>query len=136
MGRLRRALAALRERQELLIRRLLVRKGRIKEKLQLLRKVKAKNEAAFLEISNIDQAFATEQSRVKLYRKLSKLTELDRSKYIATIRNRLVATSRANKTLVETGLRAWTSGELDDKQVEKLVFMVYFVEKEDVYRDH
>jgi hypothetical protein len=38
--------------------------------------VKSKNEAAFLEISNIDQAFATEQQRVKLYRKLTKLTEL------------------------------------------------------------
>ncbi len=31
----------------------------IKDKLYLLKNVKTKNEAAFLEITNIDQAFAT-----------------------------------------------------------------------------
>jgi hypothetical protein len=30
----------------------------------------------------------------------------------------------------------WLGGGLSEKQVEKLVFMVYFMEKEEIYRDH
>lgn len=79
---------------------MLKKKRLLKEKLHLLKSVKGKNEAAFIEITNIDQAFATEQSRAKLYRKLTHLTELERSKYAAVVKNKLIATARANKTLV------------------------------------
>ena len=48
----------------------------IKEKIRLLTSVKAKNEAAFLKIVSIDQAFATEQSRSKLYKKIKNLPKL------------------------------------------------------------
>jgi hypothetical protein len=53
---------------------LIKRKNVIKEKIKLLKSVKTKNEAAFVQITNIDQAFATEQSRCKLYKKINKLT--------------------------------------------------------------
>lgn len=58
------------------VKNLIKKKNVIKEKIKLLKSVKTKNEAAFLPINNIDQAFATEQSRCKLYKKINKLTEL------------------------------------------------------------
>ncbi len=33
-------------------------------------------------------------------------------------------------------MRKWLGGVLSEKEVEKLVFMVYFMEKEEIYRDH
>jgi hypothetical protein len=74
IGKTRQFIAQIKERKEYDIGGLLKKKKLIKEKLHLLKNVKAKNEAAFLQITNIDQAFATEQSRVKLYKKLTKLT--------------------------------------------------------------
>jgi hypothetical protein len=55
---------------------------------------------------------------------------------VDTIRNKLVSTCRNNKLLIEEGVKAWTSGNLNEKQIEKLAFMIYFLEKEDIYRDH
>lgn len=55
---------------------------------------------------------------------------------MAIIRNKLIATCRNNKILIEEGIKAWASGKLNEKQIEKLAFMIYFLEKEDIYRDH
>lgn len=93
-------LKSIKEKKEYTILELLKKKRLLKEKLHLLKSVKGKNEAAFIEITNIDQAFATEQSRAKLYRKLTHLTELERSKYASVVKNKLIATARANKVLV------------------------------------
>jgi hypothetical protein len=54
---------------------------------------------------------------VKLYKKLTKLTELEKSKYVMTIKNKLIGTSKNNKKLIEEGLEEWTSYKLNEKQV-------------------
>lgn len=93
----------------------------------MLKQVKTKNEAALVEITNIDQAFATEQSRAKLYKKINRLTELEKSKYVGTIKSRLISIALGNKRMVEEGLRRWVEGKLADKQIEKLAVMIYFM---------
>lgn len=55
---------------------------------------------AFIQINNIDQAFATEQTRVKLYKKLVNLSELERSKYVMAIKQKLITTAKANKLYI------------------------------------
>jgi DNA repair ATPase RecN len=59
IGAARLMLRKMRERKEFTIGKLLKKKRVIKDKLQLLKNVKNKNEAAFLDITNIDQAFVT-----------------------------------------------------------------------------
>lgn len=38
--------------------------------------------------------------------------------------------------MVEEGIVAWVSGKLSIKQIEKLAFMIYFMEKEEIYREN
>ena len=80
------------------------KKALIKQKISLLKKVRSKNEAAFLKITNIDQAFVTEQNRSKLYNKIISLSQLDHSLYISTIKQKLISTSLNVKRIVEEGI--------------------------------
>lgn len=38
--------------------------------------------------------------------------------------------------MVEEGIKKWLEGKLSDKQIEKLTVMIYFMEREDIYKDH
>jgi hypothetical protein len=38
------------------------------------------------------------------------------------------------KSMVEEGLRNWVEGRLSERQIEKLTVMIYFMEKEEIYR--
>lgn len=44
--------------------------------------------------------------------------------------------SAGNLRMVEEGIVAWVSGKLSIKQIEKLAFMIYFMEKEEIYREN
>jgi hypothetical protein len=87
-------------------------------------------------IDNIDQAFATEQARAKLYKKINKLPELEKSKYVCTIKSKLVSIARGNREMVQERMELWAEGKLQDKHVEKLAVMVYFMEREDIYKEN
>ena len=90
--------------------------------------MKEKNEMAFIGITNIDQAFATEQQRDKLYDKIKKLAGLEKSNYICTVKNKLISTAKTVVSLVDEGISKWVDGNLSDKQIEKVVVLVYYIQ--------
>ncbi len=102
-------------RKQYRIKNILKKKEIIKKKIGLLKKVKEKNEVAFIQIHNIDQAFATEQTRVKLYKKLVNLTQLEKSKYVMAIKQKLITTAKINKSHIQKGIIRWISQELTAK---------------------
>jgi hypothetical protein len=83
---------------------------------------------AFINITNIDQAFATEQLRDKLYDKIKKLSGLERSNYICNVRNKLICTAKTVVSLVDDSILNWVEGKLPDKQIEKVVVLVYYIQ--------
>ena len=83
---------------------------------------------AFIDITNIDQAFATEQLRDKLYDKIKKLTGLEKSNYICNVKNKLISTAKTVVRLVEDSILKWVEGNLPDKQIEKVVVLVYYIQ--------
>ena len=88
---------------------------------------------AFIGISNIDQAFATQQQRDKLYDKIKKLAGLQKSNYICTVKNKLISTAKSVVSLVDEGISKLVECTLPDKQVEKLVVLVYYIQQKSIY---
>ncbi len=51
-----------------------------------------------------------------------------------TFKNRLVTLARNDKKIVEIQMGEWVKEKLSAKQVQKLAFMIYFIETEQMYR--